>query len=406
MPTTTPHHLRPLRPDRAEEIGSLLGGWCGDGALGRRLAGICAESRRVVQIYPEHALSNARGLSVALELSPKAVVRACCVYPDLLYQSPGTLVARIRAVAELLGVPLPRFVKKTIAKPSVWNCDAVSVGAKLIAVSSGLGIAETECRRWFAATPGLIGHGADWLVGNIDGIAGTFGLERNAVVVLLKRRPEALLCTEDRIQRFRDRARDLWQISDDSLGRLVVRCPALLLQTVDSLDRNLCRLSALLAIDRPVLMQAAFKFPPLLYLRPEGIVEKLHDAARAMKLPESAMAEALLAMPSLAGRNPRGVARSVRLAGKIARALKQPCDAATILVSVPSVPTYGANRLLLRLLVARLSLWDGKLSTLVVRVDDRRVRSMLEQHIERLRADSIEAVRLRSIIDRRMNKSK
>lgn len=68
--------------------------------------------------------------------------------------------------------------------------------------------------------------------------------------------------------------------------------------------------------------------------------------------------------------------------------------------AAPSVPTYGMNRLLLRYLVAKLGLWNGQWTTLVMGVDD--VRAMLERYIAQLPKDAHEARQLGRIVERRL----
>jgi hypothetical protein len=86
----------------------------------------------------------------------------------------------------------------------------------------------------------------------------------------------------------------------------------------------------------------------------------------------------------------------------MARALGMSATVHDILQASPVAPSYATERLLLRYLIARLGIWKGSWTSLVV-MSDKTAAARLRQHLETLPHRSPEAVRLNRILARRLS---
>jgi len=200
---------------------------------------------------------------------------------------------------------------------------------------------------------------------------------------------------------FMDAFSDTFALPIATVRHIIKRYPGLVFQKIETFDRNIENLSTLMALERAAVIHAATKLPPLLYLDPAGVVGKFDIAAVRLDIDRSVLFEAFARMPTLAGRDPVKLARRVRIACSMAALLGGPHESQDILRASPAVPTYSTERLLLRLLVARLGLWRGKWTSLIA-LRDPEIRDRLEDYLNELAHGSLAAKRLRRIIERRL----
>ncbi|MCZ7593705.1 MAG: hypothetical protein M5U16_01415 [Hyphomicrobium sp.] len=190
-------------------------------------------------------------------------------------------------------------------------------------------------------------------------------------------------------------------LSAREVGALVLRMPTLASMRAATVVSNVTTLAGLLGVDVTDAARCALRMPQLLYLRPDGVAGKLRVVSEKLSIPLPEVAAAVLRMPTLAGRDPAAVAHKVRLCVRISAALGRDASPGDILKGQPAVTTYGMDRLLLRWLAAKIGIWTGGWTSLVI-MSDRKLLARFEEHYESLGPQSREAARLRALVSRRM----
>ena len=340
-------------------------------------------------------------LAGLLDITPQAFLKICCKAPDLIYRDAATMSQRIAGFAGMLGTTPQRFVR---------SCLILSGGAAARACVGGRqDSGDVEAAR----------HSRKRLRPHLSPLP--------CAPAASRRNHSRERCAHRATARHRYgsgrphggahadyacpfianlkpvRGAGAWSVLDFAGRSPAGRWPLSLTAEAEAetADRNLTRLQALTGLERDQVVRAALRLPQLFYLRPDKVADKLDRIAKQLKLEPGVVAEAFARMPTLAGREPSTMARRVRIVQRIACALGEPVSAATVLTQYPAAPTYSTERLLLRHLIARLGLWEGRWTSLLAMRDDT-VRSRLKERLAMLPPTELPALRLRRLIARRL----
>ena len=390
-----------LETARIDDVVRALCLFAGDPDLKTQLRQVCERHPRLCELRPETISANAETLARIMGMTPQRTVRFALPCPSLFYQWGESIEKRIDELSKKLQVSRSAFIKSVRNDPAALVLSPDTAQAKLKDIARRLHFTHGQVVTLFRKNSGLLTLTTDTVVDKVNGLAELFCTDTQTVWHMACRRPQILARSLASVKAVIDTMSTTLDQPIKAIQTIIIRHADLLMVNPRNPGRNITELAKLLDVERDLAVAAAMKCPPIFYLRPVGIADKLDSMADKLDIPRATMTKVFLRMPSLGSRKPATIAQRVRLIARIARALGQQYSHPEILTTSPAAPTYSTERLLLRYLVARLGLWNGKWSSLI-QMRDQIVRDKLQAHLDELSPTSLEAKRLKKIIAKRL----
>lgn len=388
-------------PAKIEQISRILVEWSGRKDLEDRLREAFKDNWRVLEHRPERLLANAKATSSAIGVMPAEFMTACCIQPDILYRSPSVLAARRMANAKLLGLSRRQLTKAARTMPLLMGVSPDTLAAKLGDTARRLGISKADVRRLFAGALQLVTLSTDKIEAHARVTAQILGLPLTDFMKVARRRPALLMRSPKATARFVEEAAEQFALPRGRITALIVRCPALAGQQAKTLYGNAKSLAENLGVETADIANAASLLPQILYMRPVLISGRIDEIAGRLHVPRDVVTSAFLRFPGIGARDPKGTARRVLIGLRMARVLEPGATCESLLLRHPAIAGYAIDRLLLRLLVARLGLWRTGLGRLIA-APNAAIERLLTEHQHGLDQVTHPARRLAALLERRL----
>lgn len=354
----------------------------------------------MLQHRPETLLANAKAASEAIGFSPAKFVKACCLQPDVLYRSPSALATRRAANAKLLGISRGQLTRAARGMPLLMGVSPDTLSTKLGDISRRLGISNAEARRMFARALQLVTLSTDKIEAHARTTAQILGLSLPEFMNVVRRRPGILMRSPKATGRFVEEASGLLELEREQVAAMIVVCPALAGQHATTVYGNAKELAETLGVEIFGVAAAARRLPQILYLRPAMISRRIDEIAARLHVSRDVVTGAFLRFPGLGARDPKGTARRVRIGLRMAGVLEPGATCESLLLRHPAIAGYAIDRLMLRLLVARLGLWKTGLGRLIA-APNAVIERLLTEHQHGLDQSTRRAVQLAALLERR-----
>ena len=326
---------------------------------------------RLRERLPSSVVKNLVASSAAAEFSVADWVKLAGRSPVLLVVKKETLRRRVPFLAKLMHLSSAE-AKMRIRRCPMLLCRSEKMTARNMAgLRKAIGLNERDWRRCLARFPEVVTYAVASLQKRTKGQRKLLDLTQAEYRKLILREPRLLGRSVTAITSMLKGMTELWGIERSNAQRLIIRSPNLLTAgPVENLDRNLTKLAKGFAVEKERVVAAFALFPPLAYQKPERLIATVEQRAADFGIGPDVLAGGLLRAPSLLVRRPEGWRPRVRLIVRIGRALGAMLTAKEILETFPSALTYSRERLLQRLVIARLGLWNWNWTALLTLRDE------------------------------------
>ena len=351
---------------------------------------------RLRERVPSSVIKNVVASSAAAEFSVAEWVKMARRSPGLLVVKKETLRRRVPFLAKLMHLRSAELKARIRRCPMLLCLSEKLTARNMEGLRKATGLGNREWRRCLARFPEVVTYAVASLQKRTNGQRKLLDLTQAEYRKLILREPRLLGRSVTAMASMLNGMTELWGIEGSRAQKLMIRSPNLLTAgPVENLDRNLTKLAKGFAVEKERVVAAFALFPPLAYQKPERLIATVVERAAEFGIRPDVLAGGLLRAPSLLVRRPEGWRTRMRLIVRIGRALGAMLTAKEILEAFPSALTYSRERLLQRLVMARLGLWNWNWTALLTLRDEaakKKLAVYFEAHPDR---DALRAALIR-----------
>lgn len=248
----------------------------------------------------------------ALSIRPATLARALPANPHVVTIDHRILKARVRAIADLLGIEDVGFVAlRFISHAALFSLDSDHLAGRLAALSVHLRLSVKDTIALLRRHPQLLLQPPDKLHAKIAHRAAALDIDEPTMLRMVQRRPELLQLAPDTLATNRDRLSHALGLKASDIVRMARHHPQILYQNTDTLTGNLEGLARLLSVAHARMKKAARLQPQLLFQSPPTVRHRVDVAAETLGLlPEEYLAAALRS-PALFTADPKTLKKNV-----------------------------------------------------------------------------------------------
>lgn len=321
---------------------------------------------RLRERVPSSIVKNVIASSAAAGFSVEDWIKMAQRSPVLLVLKKETLRRRVPFLAKLLRLSPAELKVRLRQYPKLLCCSEKMLAKRARALREAIGLEESEWRHCLARFPDLLTYAVPSLEERARGQRELLDLTQADYRKLIVREPRLLVRGATGMTSMLKGMTEKWSIESFKARALLVRSPNLLAAgAFETLDRNLSKLAHGFEVDKEQIVIAFMRFPPLAFQKPERLIAAVKAGAALFGVGLDIMVRAALRNPSLIARKPEGWGTRMRLILRIGRALGVTLTAKQVLDSFPAALTYGRDRLLQRLVMARLGVCNRNWTSLL-----------------------------------------